>query len=190
MKLNRYNNTILRINMSAVPTTALDLYIEYSESNSLKNKSFKVPDSLSVLQILKNEIILKILSVYNNDNVSHIFTLSLNDYYHPIDQILGSFTLNPGESLYYSDQYGFQLYNSAGGIITTQSAYNSIRLVAVAGTTITLPVSFPGNADIPLIFIDGVPNSKNYNRVGSLITFTDGTTFAGAEELLIFYKEI
>jgi hypothetical protein len=130
MKLNRYNNTLFKLNLSVDSNPAMDLYIEYTEKDILKTKSLKVLSSLNILQILKDEVIFKFLSIYNNDNINHYFTLTLKDYYLDtldLEQVVGSFTLKPNQTLRYSETNGFQIFTENGYLSSGDNFYDTVN---------------------------------------------------------------
>lgn len=101
--------------MAGIPTIPLDLFIDYTVNDIQKYKTFKIPDSVNIIQFSKEVVTLKDLHIFNDNITDTIFTLILKDGYADtlnLEYILGKFTLKSKSSLNFTNGV-FQTVNSS-----------------------------------------------------------------------------
>ena len=118
---------------------------------------------------------IKLMTVYNADTVAATLTLRYND--NGTTRILTNTTLNPGDSLIYTDGEGFRVIDTNGNI----KQLAGTTAVAAGGTGAT---SFTSNAVLKgngtgAIQASGVSidSNNNISGYGALINAQTGTTY-------------
>lgn len=142
MILNKYNNTLFKINFISPPIVPLDISLNYTDP-SFKRRVNKINTSgFNLVQAVGKTPICTLtdLEIFNPNLTTQQFTLTLNDYYNDtLDLIytIGSFNLKTLQSLRYSEVRGFEIYDSNGLLVVDylpDQAGNEGKFLSTDGT--------------------------------------------------------